>query len=133
MFGLGVSRVIEREAEELNFAPGRLHQRNNRRLAANNLVFKLLYAQIVEIRMRITMIVEIEAARDPRLQNFGSRWRSKLLNLLLNHKSGRRNPMPSERIQELSIRRHCGRRVLRTHRRIASGNKREVVDCDRYG
>jgi len=64
-----VSPVIEGEAEELRLAPLGFHQWYECCLTAQDLIFKLLDGQVVEVRVSVGVVSQIEAAVRPIAQN----------------------------------------------------------------
>ena len=129
----GIAGMVGWKAKKLHVAPRRLHERNNRRLAANDLILKLFDGQVVEVRVCVRVVAQIEATSRPLLQNFRARSKPQISNALLDDESRHRNMVVGERTQERVVGCGCPRGIQRQHWANVSRYKRKIVDCESDG
>ncbi len=93
VFFFGITSVVKREAEELHLAPCHPHEWNNRGLAAHDLTFEFLDRLRVKVRMRESMIAEVEAASGPLLKDRRTRGWPQVSRSSLNNEACNGNPV----------------------------------------
>ena len=109
----GLARVVKGEAKKLRLAGCGGHDRNDGSFAAHDLIFKLLGRQIVEIRMTVAVVAEVEAAVHPLAQDRCPGIHAEVFYTLLDHKSRNRNVMTREGVEELAVCRSGSSRIRR--------------------